>query len=158
MAIQLLINIFIAFLWMFLQDSFSVLTFILGFFVGMFIIFSMRRFFPGKFYVRMVGAVFLLFLLFISESIMSTVDVIKQVLKPKIDITPGIFKLETDLKSDLEITLLAILITLTPGSVVMEVSPDHKTFYIHGLNLPESISSVKKSKLRFERAIKEVTR
>ena len=158
MAIQLLINIFIAFLWMFLQDSFDVLTFILGFFVGMFIIFSMRRFFPGKFYLRKVGAVFLLILLFISESIMSTADVIKQVLKPKIDITPGIFKLETDLKGDLEITLLAILITLTPGSVVMEVSPDHKTFYIHGLNLPESIDSVEKSKLRFERAIKEVTR
>ena len=158
MAIQLLINIFIAFLWMFLQDSFAFLTFIIGFFVGMFIIFSMRRFFPGKFYLRKVGAVFVLILLFISESIMSTVDVIKQVIKPKIDITPGIFKMETDLRGDLEITLLAILITLTPGSVVMEVSPDHKTFYIHGLSLPESIDSVEKSKLRFERAIKEVTR
>lgn len=158
MAIQLLINIFIAFLWMFLQDSFAFLTFIIGFFVGMFIIFSMRRFFPGKFYLRKVVALFLLIILFISESIMSTFDVIKQVVKPKIDITPGIFKMHTDLRGDLEITLLAILITLTPGSVVMEVSPDHKIFYIHGLNLPESIDSVEKSKLRFERAIKEVTR
>lgn len=158
MAIQLLINIFIAFLWMFLQDSFELLTFIIGFIVGIFIIFSLRRFFPGNFYIRKVGAVFLLFFLFISESIMSTFDVIKQVIKPKIDITPGIFQMKTDLNGNLEITLLAILLTLTPGSVVMEVHHDNQTFYVHGLNLPQSIESVEKSKLRFERAIKEVTR
>lgn len=79
-------------------------------------------------------------------------------LQPRLNLTPGIFTLETDLERDVEVTLLAMLITLTPGSVVLEISPDHKCLYIHGMDLPESIDSVNKSKLRFEDKIRQVTR
>ncbi|MNI94003.1 Na(+)/H(+) antiporter subunit E [compost metagenome] len=82
----------------------------------------------------------------------------KHVLQPKLDVKPGIFKVETDLEGDLEITLLSLLICLTPGSVVMEVSTDSKMLYIHGLNMPDSKESVLKSKAIFEKAIKDVTR
>ncbi|MBU8880392.1 Na+/H+ antiporter subunit E [Bacillus sp. FJAT-29790] len=158
MPIQVLINLFIAFLWMFLQDEWSVLSFFSGYLVGLLVLFSLRRFFPTSFYPKKLFAFLNLFLLFIQESISSSIDIIREVIRPKINVTPGIFRMETDLEGDLEITLLALLLTLTPGSVVMEVSPDNKVFYLHALNLPESKNAVFQSQVRYEKAIKEVTR
>ncbi len=158
MPIQVLLNIFIAYLWMFLQDETSIINFIGGYFVGMFILFCIRRFFNKPFYLFTLAAVGKLLIIFIHELIISSMTVMKHVLRPKVDVKPGIFKVETDLEGDLEVTLLSLLICLTPGSVVMEITPDAKTLYIHGLNMPESKDSVLKSKSVFEKAIKDVTR
>lgn len=158
MPVQVLLNIVIAYLWMFLQDDMSVLNFISGYIVGVFILLCIRRFFKKPFYVFTLAAVGKLFVIFIHELITSSMMVMKHVLRPKIDVKPGIFKVETDLEGDLEITLLSLLICLTPGSVVMDITPDAKTLYIHGLNMPESKESVLKSKSVFEKAIKDVTR
>ncbi|WMT41234.1 Na+/H+ antiporter subunit E [Paenibacillus sp. D2_2] len=158
MPVQVLLNIFIAYLWMFLQDSTSVINFISGYFVGLLVLFFMRRFFQKPFYLFTLAAVGKLLIIFIQELAISSLMVLKHVLRPKIDVKPGIFKVETDLEGDLEITLLSLLICLTPGSVVMEITPDEKVMYIHGLNMPESKESVLKSKLVFEKAIKDVTR
>lgn len=158
MPIQVLLNIFIAYLWMFLQDETSIINFIGGYFVGIFILFCIRRFFNKPFYLFTLAAVGKLLIIFIHELIISSMTVMKHVLRPKVDVKPGIFKVETDLEGDLEVTLLSLLICLTPGSVVMEITPDAKTLYIHGLNMPESKDSVLKSKAVFEKAIKDVTR
>ncbi|MFF2909213.1 Na+/H+ antiporter subunit E [Paenibacillus sp. NPDC057934] len=158
MPVQVLLNIFIAYLWMFLQEDMSILNFISGYFVGLFILMCIRRFFKKPFYLFTLAAIGKLFILFIHELNTSAMMVMKHVLRPKIDVKPGIFKVETDLEGDLEITLLSLLICLTPGSVIMEVTPDSKVLYIHGLNMPESMDSVLKSKSVFEKAIKDVTR
>ncbi|WP_059052821.1 Na+/H+ antiporter subunit E [Paenibacillus senegalimassiliensis] len=158
MPVQVLLNIFIACLWMFLQDNISVLNFISGYFVGVFILLCTRRFFKDRFYVFTLAAIGKLFIIFIHELITSSVMVMKHVLRRKIEVTPGIFKVRTDLEGSLEVTLLSLLICLTPGSVVMELTPDSKVLYIHGLNLPESKEAVIKSISVFEKAIKDVTR
>jgi multicomponent Na+:H+ antiporter subunit E len=158
MPIQMLINLFIAFLWMFLQDEWSSLSFIGGYLVGILILFLMRRFFNKPLYVLFLYAVLKLIYVFIHELFISAFLVLKQVMAPKINITPGIFRLDTDLETDVEITLLSMLITLTPGSVVMEVTPDHKNLYVHAMDIPESKIAVLKSQRVFEKAIKDVTR
>jgi multicomponent Na+:H+ antiporter subunit E len=155
---QLLINLLVAFLWMFLQDSWDFISFAGGYLVGIFIVFSMRRFFMKRFYLITLFAVFKLILVFLRELISSSVLVVRQVIRPKINVTPGIFKVKTDLKGDWEVSLISMLLTLTPGSVVMEVSPDGKTLYVHAMDIPESSNAVLKSTQAFEKAIKDVTR
>ncbi|MCM3570555.1 Na+/H+ antiporter subunit E [Neobacillus mesonae] len=157
MALQVLINLFIAFLWMFLQDKWGILSFFSGYLVGIFIVFGLRRFFPSSFYLNKFFAAVYLLGVFLRESVVSSFYVIGHVIRPKLQITPGIFKLETELESDFEVTLLALLLTLTPGSVVMEVTPDKKYFYVHALNLPDSREAVRDSKIKFEHAIRKVT-
>ena len=83
---------------MFLQDQWSILSFFSGYLVGVFIVFSMRRFFPTRFYLLSLLAILKLLLVFIQELISSSVLVVKQVMRPKINITPGIFTLETELE------------------------------------------------------------
>ena len=158
MPMQVLINVSIGILWMFLQDDWSVLTFFSGYLFGLIVLFILRRYFPSKFYVITLLAIGKLFFVFIHELFTSSVLVIRQVIRPKINITPGIFTLETDLEGDLEITLLSLLLTLTPGSVVVEVSPNSKLFYIHAMDIPESRDAVLRSQVIFEAAIKKVTR
>ncbi len=83
---------------------------------------------------------------------------IAKIIKPKLDIKPGIISFETDLEGDIEVTLLALLLTLTPGSVVVEISPNNKVLYIHAMDIPGLSDGVFQSKLRFEEAIRKVTR
>ena len=157
---QFLLNLFIATLWFLLKDDpnaeFS--TFVGGFLIGLFILYVTHRFFGTQFYLRRVFKLLKLVFLFIQELISSSFAVLKQVLDPKLNITPGIFTYETNLTGDYEVTALALLLTLTPGSVVMEVSEDGKTFYIHAMDIKKSKSEIKRSLGKFEQAIMEVTR
>lgn len=155
---QVLINLFIGVLWMFLQDDWTALTFFSGYLFGLLVLFILRRYLSKKFYLITFLDVFKLFLVFLHELFTSSILVIKQVIRPKINVTPGIFTLKTDLEGEVETTLLALLLTLTPGSVVVEVSDDNKVFYIHAMDIPESSEAVFKSQVVFEKAIKKVTR
>ncbi|MDG5471797.1 Na+/H+ antiporter subunit E [Jeotgalibacillus sp. ET6] len=158
MAFQLLLNFFLAFLWMFLEGSFTVSSFIIGFFLSMIVVFGMRRFLSGRFYILRVIAIIRLTFMFLWELIKANFEVLAIVLKPKMDMQPGIFKYDTNLKRDWEITLLSLLITLTPGTLVMDISDDNETLYIHALHIPDVKSAVSSIKEGFEKAIMEVSR
>lgn len=158
LPVQVLMNLLIAVLWMSLQDSWQPLSFISGYLIGIIILFFMRRFFKKPFYIFMFVSIGKLLLIFIKELISSSFLVMKQIMRPRINVHPGIFRLDTDMEGDLEVTLLAMLITLTPGSVVLEVTPDGKAFYVHAMDIPESRDAVFKSQRVFEKAIKDVTR
>lgn len=158
MKFQILLNVFLAFLWMFLQVSFSARTFIIGYLLGLLIMLGMRRFFKDRFYLHLVWAVTYLFLLFLKELIKANIDVLKLVLRPKLNMRPGIFALETELKTDWEVTLLSNLITLTPGTLVVDVSDDNKTLYIHAIDIGDVSEAIDSIKNTFEKAIMEVSR
>lgn len=160
MAMQFILNLFIAALWLLLQDEvtpqFS--TFLMGFIVGMGILYAMHRFYGTQFYLRRVFSIIKLLWLFNWELFLSSYSVLKQITTPKLNITPGIFTYKTALKGDWEITALALLLTLTPGSVVMEVSEEGDVFYIHAMDIEQSKDAIIRSIGKFEQAIMEVTR
>jgi len=160
MPAQFLLNLFIAFLWMLLkdEDELRISTFIGGFLVGIVIIFLMHRFFGTQFYLRRLLSIINLLFIFNWELILSSILIIKQILSPRLDIKPGIFTYKTELQGDWEITVLSMLLTLTPGSVVLEVNPDGDVFYIHAMDIEKSKADVLRSIGKFERAILEVTR
>ena len=81
------------------------------------------------------------FFYFLKEMIVSSLRVAYDVLTPPIHSRPGVVKVPIRAETDLEITLLANLITLTPGSVTLDVSPDRKSLYIHAMFIddPESV-------------------
>lgn len=158
MAFQILLNVFLAFIWMFLSNDYSSLAFIKGFFFGGIIIFALRRFFDHRFYFYNVIAVVRLLSIFLIELIKSNISVLKVILSPKLNLRPGIFALETELEKDWEVTILSNLITLTPGTLVLEVSDDNKTLYIHAMDIDDVEQAKLDIKNTFEKAIKEVSR
>jgi|SRR5690625_700539 len=160
MAAQFLLNIFIAILWILLKDEevVTVQTIVTGFVIGSFIVWLMRRFFGRSFYLRRVVAIIQLLLIFASEIFHSSIVVIKHILSPRLDLKPGIFAYETILLSEWEVTTLSLLLTLTPGSVVMEVNETGNVIYVHAMDINRYQADLERSLKRFEKAIMEVTR
>ncbi|GIQ69098.1 Na+/H+ antiporter subunit E [Xylanibacillus composti] len=156
MAIQILLNLIIALLWMLLHDVWDSLTFAIGYLLGMLFIFTLRRFFPGPFYGKKVISIIKLFYLFNVELIKSSAVVIAQITRPRINIKPGVFRMETKLRGQWEITILCCLLTLTPGSVVLEVAPEDGVLYLHGMDVAEIEDMIIQTKTVFEEAIIEV--
>ena len=70
---------------------------------------------------------------FFKSLLISNIEVAKIVLDPKLPINTGIVKLKTSLKNDYDKLLLANAITLTPGTITLELEGDD--LYIHVLNL-----------------------
>ncbi|WP_174615733.1 Na+/H+ antiporter subunit E [Virgibacillus ihumii] len=160
MPAQFLLNLSIAFLWMMFKDEsdLNFTTFVTGYIIGIGIIFVMHRFFGDRFYLHRFYMVMKLVFIFISELMQSSIHTLKHILRPNIRIKPGIFKYETELRGEWEIPALGLLLTLTPGSVVLEVTPDGDAFYIHAMDVEESKEMLLKSLSKFEKAIMEVTR
>ncbi|MCP3025601.1 Na+/H+ antiporter subunit E [Halobacillus sp. A5] len=158
MPFQILLNIIIAVMWMFLSETYNFTTFVVGYIIGALMLFVLQRFVPGTFYFKRVVGVVKLILLFARELLLSNLDIVKLAYKPKLDFQPGIFALPIELKSNWEITLLANLISLTPGTLSLEISEDYSKIYIHAMDIPDVEQSINDIKDTFEKAIMEVTR
>ncbi|WP_453994168.1 Na+/H+ antiporter subunit E [Bacillus nitroreducens] len=158
MLLQLVLNIFIAFAWMFIANSYDFGSFFGGFLIGLLLIFVLRRSFSHRFYLHNVWAVIKLIFIFFRELILSNYAIMKVVVKPKLDIKPGIFALPIELEKDWEILTLSNLITLTPGTLVMDISDDKKLLYIHSMDLQDVDAAISSIKNTFEKAIMEVSR
>lgn len=78
---------------------------------------------------------FLLYLpVFFYYCLKANLDVMYRVIHPGMPIRPGIVKVKTDLKSDLARTFLANSITLTPGTLSVDVTDDGH-LYVHWINI-----------------------
>jgi multicomponent Na+:H+ antiporter subunit E len=73
---------------------------------------------------------------------------------------PGVVAIPLDARTDAEITLLANLITLTPGTLSLDVSSDRRMLYIHVMYIDnDDLEEVRrKIKAGFERRVLEVLR
>lgn len=77
----------------------------------------------------------LLILLFARELILSALRVAWLALQPKLALRPAIIAYPLTVTTDAQITLLANLITLTPGTLSVDISPDRRTLFIHAIDL-----------------------
>lgn len=74
---------------------------------------------------------------FIVELVRSTISVTREVLRPQIDIKPAVIAVPLDVESDVEITVLANLVSLTPGTLSIDVSADRRVLYVHTLTIDD---------------------
>lgn len=157
MTIQFLINIIFGFLWMFLSNGYNSEYFAVGFFWGAIVLVIFRKLLPGnRLYFIHLYKWFKLILLFIVELIKADIAVFKLMFKPNLDVNPAIFEYPLDITKNWQITMLSNMITLTPGTITVNVSHDNKKLFIHRLDtedIPGEIEAIKNS---FEKAILEV--
>lgn len=84
------------------------------------------------------------------EVLLSNLAVAKEVLTPKHTMAPGIVGIPLDLKSDREINLLANLITMTPGTMSIDVSEDKKILFVYALHIDDVEEFKKEIKEKLE--------
>lgn len=72
--------------------------------------------------------------------------------------SPGVVAVPLRAETDLEITLLANLISLTPGTLALEVSPDRSVLYVHAMFAADADAVRRGIRDGFERRLLEVLR
>ena len=156
---KLLFALLLAIAWAAVSGSASPHNLLLGFVLGAMALAVVRGSFPrmSDIRVRPVAALSLA-LLFLKELALSAWTVAVTVLSPRMDIKPGIFAFPLTVDRDFEITLLANMITLTPGTLSVDVSDDRKTLYVHALDCADPEATKRDIANGFERRILEAFR
>lgn len=163
------LNIILALTWTMFNGHFTWGNLFLGFVLGYLILsisppmLGTSPYFRGKeFSIRFPAALrrtvrllqFALF--FLKELFLSNINLAIDVLTRKDRMKPRIIGVQLDVTADGQITILANLISLTPGTLSLDVSTDKRTLYIHFLYADDRERAVRGIKNGMERWIKEL--
>lgn len=148
----------LAIIWAAVTGSFTLLNLLLGAAIaavaGLFIRERIDRPYMGRRTLLILSLAFL----FIRELTLSASRVALLVVSPNMHkrLAPAIIAYPLTVTRDVEITLLANLITLTPGTLSVDVSEDRKLLYIHVLEMHDRDEIIASIKHGFEARIIEV--
>lgn len=150
-----LLNLVLALLWGAVTTSFAPGNLLFGFVLGFMCLWLVRdRFNPHNF--KRPGRALFLAGLFVTELFLSAIRVARDTLAPRMAFRPAIIAFPLRVKSEIEIMLLANLISLTPGTLSVDVSTDRSTLYIHAMDVDDPDELRAEIRDGFERRIIEV--
>lgn len=95
---------------------------------------------------------------YLSELVKSNLVIAYDVVTPRHHMKPGVIAVPIRAETDLEITLLANLITMTPGTLSLDLSPDRKTLYVHAMYIDDPDALRKEISENLERRVLEILR
>jgi multicomponent K+:H+ antiporter subunit E len=90
------------------------------------------------------------------DIVLSNVEVARRILGPESAITPGFIWVPLDIRNIHGIAALTSIITLTPGTVSAELSPDRRYLLVHCFNLKDAQATIDEIKQRYEAPLMEI--
>ncbi|MCF3638607.1 Na+/H+ antiporter subunit E [Rhizobium sp. TRM95111] len=151
-------NVFLALAWAAVSGSFTALNLAFGFALGTLSLVLIRGEVHSLGYVSRTRRILSLALLFLKELALSAWKVAVLVASPRMELKPGIFAFPLTVDRDFEITLLANLITLTPGTLSVDVSDDRRTLFVHAIDCSDPVAARRDIANGFEKKIMEAFR
>lgn len=148
----------LALTWIAATGTFTPANFIAGFGLGLVILYFTRSAIGTPEYIIRLKRVIGLALFFFSELIIANARVAYEVLTPRHNMRPGVIAVPLDAETNAEITLLCNLISLTPGTLSLDVSADRRVLYVHAMYIDDPDEVRRKLKDGFERRLLEVMR
>lgn len=145
-------------IWMALTGSFTLRSFAVGFVLSSIAIWLLGSRSDVAFVVYL-GRLLRFFRFngfFVKELVKANLRVAWEVLTPKHHMRPAIIAIPLDTESDLQITILANFITLTPGTLSLDVLPDRKTLYVHAMYVDDVDEFRRDIKEQIEKRVIEV--
>jgi multicomponent Na+:H+ antiporter subunit E len=153
-----LLVVLLALAWVALTGQFTLANWVVGLGLGYALLWLMQRALGPLHAFAIARRVPAFALFFLWELVKANLAVTATVLAPRRNLRPGIVAVPLEARTDGEITLLANLITLTPGSLTLDVSTDRRVLYVHTLHLDDADGLRRDIKEGFERRLLEVTR
>lgn len=160
----ILLNVALALCWATLNDDYGLPTLVVGYAIGWALLLLLRRTFadgtastfrlsPRKLWYSAAYTVRLIF-----EILLAGLVVTRSIIRWKTAIRPGIIVVPADVKGDVEVTLLANSITLTPGTWTLDIPNDRRALYVHALDVQEPEQTKADIKQRLEKFILRASR
>ena len=158
MKIQFLLNLILTIVWVFLTGSLAFVNFIFGFILSFIVLWVINQNKDQRKYFIIAPRIIGFFFFFLYELVKANIQVAADVVTPKFYMEPGIVAYPLSAKTNLEITLLANLISLTPGTLSLDVSDDKKYLYIHAMYINDKNEFIASIKNGFERRLLAILR
>lgn len=136
------INLILTLVWSGLLGGITLANLVSGFVVSYFLLWLVTRGQRGHDgYFGKLPRVLGFIVYYLWELVKSNAIIAYDVLTPTHHMKPGVIGIPIEAKTDLEITALANLITMTPGTLSLDISPDRKTLYVHAMYIhdPEEL-------------------
>ncbi|MFW5654168.1 MAG: Na+/H+ antiporter subunit E [Roseicyclus sp.] len=128
------LNILLAVAWAALTGNVTLSGLAVGFVFGYLALYLTRPLFPGThLYFTRAWRWIKLCVLFLYELVVSSIQVVWDVLTPSHKARPGIISMPLDADDEMEILLVTNLISLTPGTLSLDVTEDRNTLFIHAM-------------------------
>ena len=154
----LILNLLFAGLFTILLGSGSIGVFLFGFGLGYVALWLSKPLYHNTRYFMTLPKTINLVAYFLKELVISNLRVLWDVITPGHINRPGIIGIPLTAKTDLEIFVVASLISLTPGTLSVDLSEDHKTLFVHVMFLDDVEKARAEIKNGLERRILEVMR
>jgi multicomponent Na+:H+ antiporter subunit E len=151
-----LLNILLAMSWIALTGTFTPTNLIIGFVLGYAVLAITQRLMAPSGYFSRVPKVLSFALFFLWELANASVRVAIAVVLPRMNIRPAVVAVPLDVRSNGAISLLANLITLTPGTLYLDVSADRRVMYIHIFHVDDLDEFRQHIKHSYERRVMEI--
>jgi len=142
--------------WLLLNNTLSAGHILLGSIIALVLPWATAGFWADRLHLHKPGLALRFLLLVLWDITVANIHVAKLVLGPRRKLRPAFVDYPLDLDNDFAITVLAATISLTPGTVSIDVSGDHRTLLVHGLDVDDEAALIAEIKSRYEAPIKEI--
>jgi multicomponent Na+:H+ antiporter subunit E len=153
---MLLLNLLLALAWVALTGQLTPINFGFGLVVGYLLLWLARRPAGESNYFRKLWQVVRFAGFFIWQLVLANLRVTYEILTPAHTMRPAVVAVPLDVTRPAAVTLLANLITLTPGTLSLDVAPDGQTLYVHAMHVQDAATFRQEIKEGFERYVKEI--
>lgn len=153
---QPLLSLSLVGLWLLLNNSVAPGQIVLGGLIALALPLFTVRFWPHRLCIRRPLTLMRYLLMLLWDIIAANLIVARLIVVPPARLRPAFIHLPVDLDNEFAIVVLTHTISLTPGTVSADLSPDRRTLLIHVLDLDDEAQLVARIKRRYETPLKEI--
>ncbi|MFZ6027137.1 MAG: Na+/H+ antiporter subunit E [Chloroflexota bacterium] len=152
----LLLNLLLALAWVALTGNFQPIDFAFGFGLGYLVLWLFSPLWGTRRYFTQMPRLVDLAVYFLFDMLRANLRLAVTILSPKMNLRPAVVAVPLTLRSETAIILLTNLITLTPGTLTLDISSDRRMLYIHTVWL-EDVAQFRRQVIEgYERRVKEL--
>ncbi len=153
---MIVLGVLIGVSWLILQRSLHPSHLILATILGVALPLLTRRFWPAPTYITPTWMLLRIGRRLLWDIVVANLQVAALILGPRSAWRPAFFEVPLDLKDEFAISVLSSLISLTPGTVSVEVGADLRVIRVHGLRVVDEAATIAQIKERYERPLGEI--
>ncbi|QLF94803.1 Na+/H+ antiporter subunit E [Pseudomonas sp. ABC1] len=150
------LTVLLAVVWLLLVNHPGLGDLLLGLLLGWLVPLLTRNFLLDVPPVRKPVKLCLFVLMVFYDIVVANLHMARLVLGPRKNLNPAFVAVPMALEDGFLLSVLASIISLTPGTVSAGLSPDHRTLLLHGLDVKDADVLVAEVKQRYEAPLLEI--
>ena len=153
---QPLFSLFLWLVWLLLNNTVSPGQLLLGAILALALPLFTVRFWPDRPRLRKPLMLLRYIAVLFWDIILANLTVSRLILGPTARLRPAFIRLPLELRNEFAIVVLANTVSLTPGTVSSDLSPDRRTLLIHALDEKDPAQAIARIKQRYEKPLQEI--